>query len=107
MENYKNLQSSLKNHSDLNKKIETLNKTLGEMRKQRNSLEDKIMIEMKRLELENKKIRIENAHYFVSDSKSTPSLNLGLIEKVGNKYLGEQNTKKFIEKIKEYRETNG
>ena len=48
MDNYRNLTSTLKNHSDVNQKIESLNKTLGELRKTRNILESNLLDEINR-----------------------------------------------------------
>jgi hypothetical protein len=106
MSNYKNLTTTLKNHSNVNSQIETLNKTLGELRKTRTELETSLLSEIKSLNLQNKKLRIENSHYFLGVSKSTPPLNITLIEELGNKYLGKEVTEKFLVKIKEYRDTN-
>ena len=106
MDNYRNLTSTLKNHSDVNQKIESLNKTLGELRKTRNILESNLLDEINRLNLQNKKLRIENSHYFLGVSKTTPPINISLIEEVGAKFLGKDVTDKFLSKIKEYRESN-
>ena len=106
MSNYENLTLTLKNHSNINSKIEALNKTLSELRKTRNSLETNLLEEINRLNLQNKKLRIENSHYFLGVSKASPHLNIALIEELGNKYLGREVTEKFVTKIKEYREKN-
>ena len=106
MDNYRNLTSTLKNHSDVNQKIESLNKTLGELRKTRNILESNLLDEINRLNLQNKKLRIENSHYFLGVSKTTPPINISLIEEVGAKFLGKDVTDKFLSKIKEYRESH-
>ena len=106
MNNYQNLTSTLKHHSNVNLRIESLNKTLGELRKTRSELESSLLDEINRLNLQNKKLRIENSHYFLGVSKSTPPLNISLVEELGNKYLGKEITDKFLLKIKEYREKN-
>ena len=106
MSNYQNLTTTLKNHSNINSRIESLNKTLGELRKTRNALELNLLDEINRLNLQNKKLRIENSHYFLGVSKSTPPVNITLIEEIGNKYLGKDVTQKFLQKIKEHRENN-
>lgn len=104
MSNYQNLTNTLKQHSSINSRIETLNKSLGELRKTRSALENSLLDEINRLNLQNKKLRIEDSHYFLGVSKSTPPLNIGLIEELGNKYLGREVTEKFLIKIKEHRE---
>ena len=106
MSNYSNLTTTLKQHSSVNSRIESLNKTLGELRKTRNALETNLLDEINRLNLQNKKLRIEESHYFLGVSKSTPPLNIALIEELGNKYLGREVTEKFLLKIKEHREQN-
>mgnify|MGYP001235479897 CR=1 FL=1 len=106
MSNYQHLTSTLKNHSNINSRIESLNKTLGELRKTRSELETSLLDEINKLNLQNKKLRIENSHYFLGVSKSTPPLNISLIEELGNRYLGKEVTDKFLLKIKEYREKN-
>jgi hypothetical protein len=106
MSNYSNLTTTLKQHSSVNSRIESLNKTLGELRKTRNALETNLLDEINRLNLQNKKLRIEDSHYFLGVSKSTPPLNIALIEELGNKYLGREVTEKFLLKIKEHREQN-
>lgn len=106
MNNYQNLTSTLKHHSNINFRIESLNKTLGELRKTRSELETSLLDEINKLNLQNKKLRIENSHYFLGVSKSTPPLNVSLIEELGNRYLGKEVTDKFLLKIKEHREKN-
>ena len=106
MNNYQNLTSTLKHHSNVNSRIESLNKTLGELRKTRSELETSLLDEINKLNLQNKKLRIENSHYFLGVSKSTPPLNVSLIEELGNRYLGKEVTDKFLLKIKEHREKN-
>ena len=106
MSNYQTLTNTLKQHSQINSRIETLNKTLGELRKSRSALESNLLDEINRLNLQNKKLRIEESHYFLGVSKSTPPINISLIEELGNKYLGKEVTEKFLAKIKEHREKN-
>ena len=106
MDGYRKLIKTIKDHSELNAKIDHFNKALFKMRKMRNELEENMLNEISRLNLSNKKLRIDNSHYFIGFSKTTPSLNIGLIEIVGNDFLGEETTKQFLDKIKEYRQSN-
>jgi uncharacterized pyridoxal phosphate-containing UPF0001 family protein len=106
MDGYRTLIKTIKDHRELNYKIENFNKALSKMRKIRCELEENMLREISRLNLSNKKLRIDNSHYFIGISKTTPNLNIGLIEIVGNDFLGENTTKGFLEKIKEYRQSN-
>ena len=104
MENYKNLTTILKSHSELNSKIDRINKALGDMRKQRSDLESQILNEIETLKLQNKKLKIDNSHYFLGTNKQPPSINLGLIETVSMELFGKMHTDKLLNKIKDYRE---
>jgi len=106
MSDFTHLKNTLKTHNDINNRIENLNKTLADLRNTRTALESDILIEINSLNLQNKKLRIEGAHYFLGVSKSKPPLNIALIEEIGNKYLGKNNTEKFIEIIKNHRDSN-
>ena len=106
MENYKALTENLKSYAEINAKIDKLNKILGQLRKDRSELEDKSISEINKLNLQNKKMKIENAHYFIAQSKQSPSLSINLIETVGESSIGKGATTALVSAIKRYREDN-
>lgn len=106
MENYKALTVNLKSYAEINAKIDKLNKVLGELRKERSELEEKSIIEINKLNFQNKKMKIENAHYFIAQSKQSPSLSINLIETVGESSIGKGATIALVSAIKKYRDDN-
>ena len=87
-------------------KISKLNCSLSQLRKEKTELEERSIAEINRLNLQNKKMKIENAHYFLSQSKQSPSLTMGLIETIGESSIGKANTNTLIASLKSYRDTN-
>ena len=83
-----------------------MNKILSKLRTERSELENSIISEINHLNLSNNKLKIDNTHYFLGISKTSPNINLTLIQKIGNEFLGEETTNLFLKKIKEYRENN-
>ena len=106
MDNYKNLTQSLKHYSEINQRLEKINKMAAKVREEKVGIEQVIMKEIKSLKLENKKLKIEGSHFFLGESKSTPPINIDLIEKVATDVLGTQATNKLLSEIKRYREMN-
>lgn len=106
MEKLQTLTKNIKTHNDINSKIENLNKILSKLRTERSELENSIISEINHLNLSNNKLKIDNTHYFLGISKTSPNINLTLIQKIGNEFLGEETTNLFLKKIKEYRDNN-
>lgn len=106
MENYKALTVTLKSYAEINAKIDKLNKILGQLRKERSELEEKSITEINKLNFQNKKMKIENAHYFIAQSKQSPSLSMNLIETVGESSIGKGATTTLVSAIKRYRDDN-
>jgi hypothetical protein len=106
MDNYKTLTSNLKSYAEINTKIEQINKILSKLRKERSDIEEKSIAEINNLNFQNKKMKIENAHYFITQSKQSPSLSISLIETVGENSIGTKATHTLINALKEYRNEN-
>ena len=106
MNNYNDLTINLKSYTELSLKIDQMNKMLSKLRAEKSELEQKALNEITRLNLEDKKMKIENTHFFLGYSKQSPLLNLGLIESVGERVIGKQQTLKLVDEIKKYREAN-
>ena len=106
MENFKTLTSNLNSYSEINSRIDQLNKVLSDLRLQRSELEQRVLHEINRLNLQNKKMKINNSHFFLGFSKQSPQLNYDLIETIGTKIIGKSNTELLISEIKKYREEN-
>jgi hypothetical protein len=106
MDNYNSLTNTLKSYSAINSKIEHINKILSQLRKDRLVLEENSIAEINRLQFQNKKMKIDNAHYFLGQSKQSPSLTMGLIETIGEEVIGKAQTTALLSKIKEYRDEN-
>ena len=79
MNNYKNLTENLRNYSEVNQRLEKCNKMAAKIREEKAIIEQTIMKEIKTLNLENKKLKINGNHFYLGESKSTPSLNVDLI----------------------------
>ena len=106
MNNYKNLTENLKHYTKINQQLEKCNKMGSKIREEKAVIEQTIMKEIKTLNLENKKLKINGTHFFLGESKSTPPLNLDLIEKISSDLFGIQATNKLLSEIKKYREAN-
>tara|TARA_B110001469_G_C9638695_1_gene320726 strand:+ start:1975 stop:2427 length:453 start_codon:yes stop_codon:yes gene_type:complete len=100
------LTNELKQHSELDDKIKVLNNQVHILRKQRTTLEEKLVSKIKHMKLDYKKLKFSNNAYIVSTTKEKPTLTIDIVKQVASKFIGEDNASELITKINEYRELN-
>ena len=100
------LTNELKQHSELDDKIKVLNNQVHILRKQRTTLEEKLVSKIKHMKLDYKKLKFSNNAYIVSTTKEKPTLTIDIVKQVASKFIGEDNALELITKINEYRESN-
>ena len=100
------LTAELKRHSELDDKIKELNKQAHNLRKQRTSLEENLVSQIKHMNLDYKKLKFSNNAYVVSTTKEKPVLTIELIKQVATKLIGDVKALELVTKINEYRDTN-
>jgi hypothetical protein len=100
------LTNELKRHSELDDKIKLLNNQAHILRKQRTILEEKLVSQIKQMNLDYKKLRFSNNAYIVSNTKEKPTLTIDIIKQVATKLIGEKQALELVTKINEYRDAN-
>ena len=100
------LTAELKRHSELDDKIKELNKQAHNLRKQRTSLEENLVSQIKHMNLDYKKLKFSNNAYVVSTTKEKPVLTIELIKQVATKLIGDVKALELVTKINEYRDAN-
>ena len=100
------LVDNLNSYTQVNSKINIMNKKCYELRSERSNLEETIIHQIKDLSLESKKLKIQDKSYYLGENRDKPALTLDLIKQVAKSTLGSDQAERFMSNLVNYRNEN-
>lgn len=103
---YSKLSLNINNWIKYEETINKLNKSLKQIREEKNILEQDILKSLKINNLQDKKLKISDNHITYNITNTLPPLSLKLLDTILSQMLNETTKNKILNKIKNYRELN-